>query len=196
MISYAMLPAALVAVFWLLGTVTATSQLAQPPDPWFGPSRRPNDFQAPRAPLGPFSIQIPKDWQIVPGHGHLLFTLVEKTRNSLPIAAIAVEQMPLGASLDPKDLSGTNAQFEVDFMRERQPGGENFEQQIKDADGRRFIFIQYTKPGLGGQDRVVQYSVPAGSVMYRLLCIAPVAQLAKYQTVFAHVAASFKPTPP
>jgi hypothetical protein len=42
---------------------------------------------------------------------------------------------------------------------------------------------------------VIQYSVPSGNVMYRLVCIAPTAQLAqRYQAIFAHVAASFKPT--
>jgi hypothetical protein len=47
---------------------------------------------------------------------------------------------------------------------------------------------------LSGRDRVVQYSIPAGAVMFRLICIAPEAQMSAYQAAFAHVAFSFKPS--
>ena len=64
---------------------------------------------------------------------------------------------------------------------------------MKEVNGRRFVFIRYFRPGLAGTDAVVQYAIPNGNVMYRLICIAPSAQLTtKYQATFAHVAQSLK----
>src|SRR5204863_2938796 len=93
---------------------------------------------------------------------------------------------------DTPEVTDAFADLELRMIRGREPGGDNFAQQIKNADNRRFIFIQYSRQGVGGPDAVVQYSIPIGAVMYRLICIAPAAQLAKYQAKFAHVAASFK----
>ena len=163
------------------------------PDPWYSRSSRARDFEVPKGLLGKFTIELPKDWQIVPGYGGVVFTAAEKTRSNQSGADIVLERMELGGPLEPKDLTPTFANAEMSAMRERQPGGQGFTQQLKDADGRRFILIQYTKPGWAGLDSVVQYSIPAGAVMYRLICIAPEAQLlAKYQPIFAHVAVTFK----
>jgi len=44
----------------------------------------------------------------------------------------------------------------------------------------------------GSDDHVAQYSIPIGTVMYRLVCIAPTAMIEKYRPLFSTVAASFK----
>jgi hypothetical protein len=106
-----------------------------------------------------------------------------------------LEQMRLQDSLLPKDLSDATLSFEAASTKERDPAGQNFEQAIKSvSDGRRFIFIQYLRPGLYGPDRVTQYSVPAGLTLYRVICIAPESQIEKYKPTCAHVAESFRPT--
>jgi hypothetical protein len=170
--------------------------LSQAPDPWFVKSAKPKDFEAPKLPWSTISIELPKGWQIAPGHSGILMTVAEKTRASQPGGAIILEQMRLQDTLLPKDLSASTLTFEAASTRERDPAGQNFQQQIKEgSDGRRFIFIQYTRPGLYGPDRVTQYSVPAGLTLYRVICIVPEAQLAKYQPTCAHVADSFKATP-
>lgn len=170
--------------------------LSQAPDPWFVKSAKPKDFEAPKLPWSTISIELPKGWQIAPGHSGILMTVAEKTRASQPGGAIILEQMRLQDTLLPKDLSDSTLTFEAASTRERDPAGQNFQQQIKEgSDGRRFIFIQYTRPGLYGPDRVTQYSVPAGLTLYRVICIVPEAQLAKYQPTCAHVADSFKATP-
>jgi hypothetical protein len=182
--------AAMVVALCLAQALFAQAQ-STAADPWYSRSPRPKDFEAPKVALGKFTIELPKDWQLVPGYGGVIFTASEKRNNPSP-AAIVLERMELGGAVEAKDVTATFANAELSAMRERQPGGQNFEQQVKEADGRRYIFIQYSKPGWTGPDRVVQYSVPAGAVMYRLICIAPVSQLPKYQPLFAHVAASFK----
>lgn len=168
----------------------ALSQAA--PDPWYGRIPKTRDFEVAKGPLGKVTIELPKNWQIVPGYGEILLAAAEKTRNNQPGAAIVLEQSQLQAAINQSDITDELAQAEVGVMRARLPGIKTFERQLKQADNFRFIFIQYSKPGLGGTDHVVQYSIPAGPVMYRLICIVPEAQLTKYQSVFAHVAASFK----
>ena len=66
---------------------------------------------------------------------------------------------------------------------------------MKEVNGQRFILIQYSRPGLNGADRVVQYEFPDGLIMYRLIGVAPAAQFSKYQPTFAHVASSLKINP-
>ena len=163
------------------------------PDPWYGRSSRRGDFEPSRAASANFGLELPKGWQIVPGHGHILFTATEKTRNNFPSAAIVLEHLQLRSALA---ITPAVAEVELTSIQEREPSGQDFSQQIKQGDGRQFIFIQYTRPGLLGPDRVVQYSILAGSVLYRLICIVPAGQVAKYQSTFAHVAASFKATKP
>jgi hypothetical protein len=171
----------------------AQSQTA--PDAWFRPSTKPKDFSVAKLPWNSFSIELPKDWQMVPGYGGILLTAVEKTRNNQAIAAIALEQMLLVEPLAANDIDAVLAGLEEAAARQRDPAGKDFAQQVKEADGRRFVFIQYSRPGLNGLDRVVQYAIPSGRVMYRLICIAPDALLTtKYQAMFAHVARSFKPS--
>lgn len=168
---------------------------AQAPDPWFAKSAKPKDFEAPKLPWNTISLELPKGWQIAPGHSGILMTVAEKTKANQPGGAIILEQMRLQDSLLPKDLSNATLTFEAASTRERDPAGQNFQQQIKEAsEGRRFIFIQYTRPGVYGPDRVTQYSVPAGLILYRVICIVPEAQIAKYQPTCAHVADSFKAT--
>jgi hypothetical protein len=181
----------------LLMLAAAAGLQAQPPaasDPWFHRSAKPGDFRAAKLPWTTFSIELPKDWQLAPGYGGILLSAVEKTRNTVASAAIVLEQMRLVEPLARTDIDTMLAGLETDAARQRDPAGDNFEQQVKETGGQRYMMIQYTRPGPYGQDRVVIYAIPAGRIMYRLICIAPAAQLtAKYQDTFAHVASTFKP---
>lgn len=186
-------------VIWLLVAVVGSLQAgAQTPagagDPWVRRSSRAGDFRAPVLPWKSFAVELPRDWQIAPGHGGILLTAVERGRNNQPAGAIVLEQMLLVEPLGPADIGDVLANLEVAAARQRDPAGTDFEQQVKEGDGQRLIMIQYNRPGIVGTDRVVVYAVPAGRVMYRLICIAPADQLVKrYQPIFAHVAWSFKP---
>jgi hypothetical protein len=167
--------------------------LSQAADPWFGKSTKPKDFEAAKLPWPNISVELPRGWQLAPGHNGTLLTAAERTRTNQPGAAILLEQMRLQDSLLPKDLSDATLGFEAASTKERDPASDHFQQQLKAApDGRRFIFIQYTRPGFYGPDQVTQYSVPAGLILYRLICIIPESQVAKYQSTCAHVADSFK----
>src|SRR5262245_25626448 len=47
------------------------------PDPWYGRIPKTKDFEARLFP-GALTIEVPKDWQVVPGHAGTLFGAVEK----------------------------------------------------------------------------------------------------------------------
>ena len=162
-------------------------------DSWYARSKSVRDFETAKGLPPTFTIELPKAWQIVPGYGGIVFIAASEKNNRTKQspAAIILEQMQLRTPIGPGDINATLANIEGDLVRGL-PGGQNFKQEVKDVDNRRFIFIQYSKPGLNGTDHVAQYSIPSGAVMYRLICIAPEAELAKYQSMFAHVAASFK----
>jgi hypothetical protein len=162
------------------------------PDPWYTRSPRPRDFQLAKLPWDAFTMELPKDWQLVPGHGGVLLAATEKTKNNQAGAAFLLEHQQLQDSLSPKDIDAAMAQYEATAARQRDPGGQNFAAQVKDVHGQRFIFIEYTRKGLIDTDKVVVYEIPMGLVLYRLICIAPEPEMGKYQSTFAHVAWSFK----
>jgi hypothetical protein len=163
-------------------------------DVWFSLSTRTREFEEIKDVSGKFTIQLPRDWQFLPGYSGVLFTAFERPKGDRSFAAIVLEQMPLNAAVTPKDITAGFAKVEADATRDRQIGAEGFEHELKGTPDRRHIFIQYSKPGWKGADRIVQYSIPVGAVMYRLICVAPAAQLDRYQPIFAHAAASFNPS--
>jgi len=75
----------------------------------------------------------------------------------------------------------------------RELTGKQFSSEVKSGPLGPIIFIQYDRPGISGSDdHVAQYSIPIGTDMYRLVCIAPTAMIEKYRPLFSTVAASFK----
>ncbi|HTL46332.1 MAG TPA: hypothetical protein VL262_18490 [Vicinamibacterales bacterium] len=162
-------------------------------DPWFGRMSKPKDMDPPKTFANTFSIELPKDWQLAPGHTNTIFEVTEKTKRFLVGATIVLEYSQLQAAVDPS-LLPTVGQVQLSELQKRELSGSKFTQQIKSAEGRQAIVIQYDRPGLsGGTDHVVQYSFPVGTTMYYLICISSADQIEKYRPVFAHAAASFTP---
>ena len=173
----------------------ATPLRAQPrPEDWYGRQAKPKDFDAPKTFSGTFQIELPRDWQLVPGHTGTVFLVAEKTKRFQPAAAIILEYQSLPAAVEASFLPSVGSELLKD-VQARELGGSGFSQQvIKGADGRSLIMIHYDRPGLdGGKDHVVQYSIPIGTTMYHLICIAPASEIQKDRPIFAHTAASFAP---
>lgn len=182
------------AVVPILVLVSLAAAQAQS-DPWYRPSAKPKDFAVARLPWNTFTIELPKDWQLAPGYGPILLSAVEKTRGNQPAASIVIEHRSLAEPLTAQDVDAGLATLEAHDAKGRDPAGQDLTQEVKEVNGVRFVFLTYSRRGLYGMDTVILYSVPSGNVLYRLVCIAPTAQLAqRYQAIFAHVAASFKPT--
>lgn len=184
---------ALAALAALAGSAAAQQPSA---DPWYGRMAKPKDFDPPKQFGKDFSIELPKDWQLVPGHTGTVFLVAEKTKRFQAGAAIMLEYMRLQAPFDAALLKAV-APVELDDVQRRELAGQTFTMDAKMVDRRPLIVIQYDRPGISGApDHIVQYSFPVGQTMYRLICIAPKADVQKYQPIFAHAAASFTPTPP
>jgi hypothetical protein len=163
------------------------------PDAWYGRQAKPKDFDPPMTFAGTFAIQLPKDWQLAPGHTGTIFLSVEKNRKSAGGALVALEYMRLQAPLDPALIPGAS-EVELQDVQAREMSGKGFSREVKQGGPGQIIVIHYTRPGVSGGDvHVVQYSIPVGTTMYRLICIAPATEIEKYRPLFAHVAASFTP---
>jgi hypothetical protein len=142
--------------------------------------------------FGAFSIDLPKDWQLVPGHGGTLFLSAERVKGTYG-PALLLEHMRLQAAFDPAIVDAV-ARVELGDLEAREPAGSAFSQRIYRQEAKIVIITQYDRPGLfGGTDHVVQYTMPAGSTLYRLVGITPSDKMDKSKELFAHVAASFRP---
>ena len=162
-------------------------------DPWYGRQAKPKNFDSAKIFTGAFSIELPKNWQIVPGHTGTIFSTVEKTSKGETAGFITLEYQSLQEPLEPADMPGAS-QRELRELRARELSGKAFAGSVKTGTFGSLILIQYDRPGLSsGDDHVAQYSIPVGTTMYRLICIAPAAEVEKYRPIFAHVAASFAP---
>ncbi len=61
------------------------------PDPWYGRQANPKNIDPPKTFPGMFSIELPKNWQLAPGHTGTIFATVEKTGRFEPGALITIE---------------------------------------------------------------------------------------------------------
>lgn len=166
------------------------------PDPWYARQANPRNIDPPKTFTGGFAIQLPKDWQLAPGYKETIFSVVEKTRRWEAGAVISLQQIRLQAPLE-FPLSDPARDATLGELKAREPSGRQFSATVKTGPIGQIILLQYVRPGVSGRDdHVTQYSIPVGTTMYQLMCIAPANGVEKYRPLFAHVAASFTPIKP
>jgi hypothetical protein len=174
-------PAPSLLVVWLLLFAGLAPRFA-----WSALSSK--DFQLFRDPAGRFSLEFPKDWQVNAGVGDVLVTFAQKKNE----AALVIERFHLNLAPTADQIDDLFAQIEEDTLKERQPQASAVAHKIAGGNGRRFVVIDYTRPGLTKPvERARQYSLPIGQDLYRLVCSAAPNQFAKYEPLFAHVSESF-----
>jgi len=160
---------------------------------WYVRQLKPKSFDPAKVFTNSFSIELPKDWQLAPGHTGTVFSVVERTKKWETGGLITLEYQRLQAALDPslmKDMS----ERELREVQLREANGKQFGVEVLTAGPGFVIFIHYDRPGVSGvDDHVVQYEIPVGLTLYKLICIAPAAGIEKYRPTFAHTAASFTP---
>jgi len=172
--------------------LTLAHPVAQTPaDPWYGRQAKPQNFDPPKEFTGTFKIELPKNWQLAPGHTGTIFSLVERTKKWETGGLITLEYQQLQVPLNPS-LIAEAVDLRMQEVQKRELSGKQFSSSVKTAPFGPIIFIQYDRPGISsGDDHVVQYEMPTGTTMYRLICVAPKATVETYKPIFAHVAASF-----
>jgi hypothetical protein len=135
----------------------------------------------------PLQVELPtKDWMVLPSSGALVLAAATRKGD----AVVLIERSTLRQALDPADITELFAQIETDAIKERQPKATDFQSKVLDAGARKLVAVQYSRPGVLGNERVRQYSVPVGTDLYRVICISSAARFAVYDPVFSHVAAS------
>lgn len=137
-----------------------------------------------------FRIEVPeKDWRLLPGGLSSLGCLAHKDN----LVAIVIEHELLQIALTPEEIDGNLADLELATVKERETGGSGFTAQLAQVGRRRAIVIDLQRRGAGGGEQVRVFVLFQGRHLYRLVCVAPSTQFARYAPTFQAVSSSFTP---
>jgi hypothetical protein len=191
------------AASWGLGAAAAAAMVVgaaaqEPPaalrGTWYGRDAK-GSYTAYRDAGGRFSLDYPRrDWLLLTGDGAVLLVATHNRGE----AWIILERVTMATSLAPDEVTDLFADLETENVRQHQPRAEGFVKRVFDTDNRRFIALQYTRPGADPRSREIvrQYSFPVGQDLYRLVCAVQGPRFDRYEAMCAHVAATFRPVPP
>src|SRR6266403_2697465 len=132
---------------------------------------------------GRFELEYPeKDWNPFPVGGSAIAILSRNDRT----ATLVIDLSRLTEPLAPPEVA-TNAQIEVESLKEQQPKAKEFTSEILDSKAGRGSLIRYARLGATGPERVMRYSVAVGLDLYRLDAVVPEGSLAKYEAILMHM---------
>jgi hypothetical protein len=144
-------------------------------------------YKAYRDPGGRFELEYPnKDWSPLPTGGSAVATLSRNDRS----ATVVIELSKLTEPLAPAEVA-TNAQIELESLKEQQPNAKNFTSEMVDSKAGRASLIRYARVGSNGPERVMRFSVGVGLDLYRLDAVVQEAAAAKYEGILQHMLMSF-----
>jgi hypothetical protein len=145
-------------------------------------------YKAFKDPAGRFELEYPaKDWSPLPTGGSAVAIIARNDRT----ATVVIDLARLTEPLAPSEIA-TNAQIEVETLREQQPRAKDFTSEILEAKAGRASLIRYTRVGSNGPERILHYSLGVGPDLYRLDAVVQEASLAKHEPVIMHMIMSFK----
>jgi hypothetical protein len=160
-------------------------------DAWYGKTAK-IAFSTVKSPDGRFAVDCPKkDWMTLAGGGPVVLTMAQRKGE----AVVVIEHARLNQALAPSDITDLFAQLEAEAIKEREPKAADFQSRVIEAPDRRVVVVQYSRPGISGQERVRQYSITSGKHLFRLTCVAAASAYAAFEPFFAHVVASFTVAP-
>jgi hypothetical protein len=141
-----------------------------------------------RDPSGRFEIEQPaKDWGLVPPGGNAIAIISRNDRSATLVIDMVRLTEPLG-----QDEVATNAQIEVDTLKEQQPNAKDFTSELFDSKGGRGALIKYSRVGQKGAERVARFLFGVDRDLYRLDGVVQDASAAKYEPILMHMIQSFK----
>jgi hypothetical protein len=134
-----------------------------------------------------FRVAVPeKDWRLLSAGLNTFGSIVHKDG----AAAIVIEHELLQIALAPEEINATFLEFEVSTVKERETTGSGVTGRV-DPAGRRRAIIDFQRRGNDGAEQVRVVVVVQGKHLYRLVCVAPAAQFARYAPTFQAVCDSF-----
>lgn len=136
---------------------------------------------------GRFEIEQPaRDWGLVPG-GSAIAIFARKDQTATLVVDLATLTEPLG----PNEIA-TNAQIEIDTLKEQQPNAKDFTSELFDCKGGKGALIKYSRIGTKGAERVLRYLIGVERNLFRLDGIVQNAAAPKNEPVLMHMIQSFK----
>jgi hypothetical protein len=152
----------------------------------FGPSKI--SYTVYRDASARFEIERPtKDWGLLPPAGSALAIISRNDRTATMVVDLARLTEPLG-----QDEIATNAQIEIDTLKEQQPNAKEFVSELFECKGGRGALIKYSRIGTKGAERVLRYLFAVDRELYRLDGVVEDALAAKYEPILVHMIQSFK----
>jgi len=143
-----------------------------------------------RDPAGRFEFEYPtRDWRVL---SSATANLAMLARNDGATVAIDFSRMALARPLTSDIAYSTLADVEIDSLKERQPQAKEFKSEIVETKAGRGALIRYASVGTKGPERVMQYSIPVGLDLYRVIAIVPEMLLSKHEPVLMHMIESFR----
>jgi len=180
-------PLPLVAFVIALGLIAAErAALAQKKFLIFGESKV--SYTPYRDGSARFEIDQPtKDWALVPPGGSAIAIISRNDRNAALVIDLSRLTEPLA-----QDEIATNAQIEIDALKEQQPNGKDFTSAPLDCKAGHGALIKYSRIGAKGAERVLRYLIGVDRDLYRLDGVVQDALANKYEPVLMHMIESFK----
>jgi len=137
---------------------------------------------------GRFEIEQPaKDWGLVPPGGSAIAIFSRKDRT----ATLVVDLGKLTEPLAEAEIL-TNAQIEVDSLKEQQPNAKDFTTEALECKGGKGALIKYSRIGTKGAERVYRYLIGVDRDLYRLDGVVQDALASKYEPILMHMISTFK----
>jgi len=137
---------------------------------------------------GKFEIEQPaKDWGLLPPGGSAIAIFARKDRTATLVVDLARLTEPLG-----ENEIATNAQIEVDTLKEQQPNAKDFKSELFECKGGKGALIRYSRIGSKGAERVLRYLIGVDRDLYRLDGVVQDASASKHEPILMHMIQSFK----
>jgi len=137
---------------------------------------------------GRFEIEQPqKDWAVVPAGGSSLAIISQKDR----VATLTIDLIRLTEPLAQNEIL-TNAQIEIDTLKEQQPNAKDFESAVFDSKAGKGALIKYSRVGAKGAESAKRYLIGVERDLFRLDGVVQIASAPKYEPVLMHMIQSFK----
>ena len=128
-----------------------------------------------------------RGWRVVSGG---MAAIVSLAHDSGEASMVVERATPSGMFLT-GEAGDRFAEREADAVRAQQPEAAEVEAALVTLGTRSLVILTYSRKGVAGPERVRQYSIPAGSELYRLTCSADTSQFFRFEPVFALVASTF-----
>jgi hypothetical protein len=167
------------------GAVPSAAQFAK-----LAPADKGVNYRMFKDPGGRFEFEYPtKDWRELSSAA----TLAIIARNDGATVAIDLSRMALARPLTAEAFD-TLAEVEIDGLKERHPQAKDFKFELIETKGGRGVLIRYASLGTKGPERVIQYTMPVGLDLYRVIAVVPEMLLSKHEPVLLHMIQSFQMT--